>query len=123
MQVFVWPDLYRKYRELLTPDQKVFVTGRVRIEDERDGSLSANEIMLFDDMPVKLYIRFETKEEYEDNNKKLMSILNLMEEGQDSVIVYLKQTRQQKKLRIKIIASGALLPLRKEFGDDNVVIV
>ena len=123
VQVFVWPDLYRKYRELLTPDQKVFVTGRVRIEDERDGSLSANEIMLFDDMPVKLYIRFETKEEYEDNNKKLMSILNLMEEGQDSVIVYLKQTRQQKKLRIKIIASGALLPLRKEFGDDNVVIV
>ena len=79
--------------------------------------------MLFDDMPVKLYIRFNDKDEYEDNNKKLMSILNMTDEGQDSVIVYLRQTKQQKKLRIKITASEALLPLKKEFGDDNVVTV
>ncbi|MBO5552338.1 MAG: DNA polymerase III subunit alpha [Lachnospiraceae bacterium] len=123
VQVFVWPDQYRKYRDILSVDQKIFVTGRVRIEDERDGSLSAGDIMLFDDMPVKLYIRFNDKDEYEDNNKKLMSILNMTDEGQDSVIVYLRQTKQQKKLRIKITASEALLPLKKEFGDDNVVTV
>jgi hypothetical protein len=41
----------------------------------------------------------------------------------DSVIVYLKQGRQQKKLRIKIIASEALQKLQEAFGDENVAIV
>ena len=100
MQVFVWPDLYRKYKDQLAMDQKIFVTGRVRLEDERDGYLSAGDIVPFDDMPVKLYIRFQNKDEYEDNNKKLMSILNSVDEGRDSVIVYLKQTKQQKKLTV-----------------------
>ena len=123
MQVIVWPEQYRKNKELLSMDQKIFVTGRVRVEDERDASLTANEIVLFDDMPVKLYVRFDDRDDYEDNNKKLMSVLNSADEGQDSVIVYLKETKQQKKLRIKIIASEALDPLREAFGDDNVAIV
>ncbi|MBR1523494.1 MAG: DNA polymerase III subunit alpha [Lachnospiraceae bacterium] len=123
MQVIVWPEQYRKNKELLSMDQKLFVTGRVRVEDERDASLTANEIVLFNDMPVKLYVRFDDRDDYEDNNKKLMSVLNSADEGQDSVIVYLKETKQQKKLRIKIIASEALDPLREAFGDDNVAIV
>ena len=122
-QVMVWPDAYRKYREILEADQKIFVTGRIRLQDEQDASISANTICLFDDMPVKLYIRFDDKEAYEDNNKKLMSVLNDTEEGQDSVVVYLKNTRQQKVLRVKIIASDALRPLQEAFGDDSVAIV
>lgn len=122
-EVIVWPDAYQKYRDILTMDQKVFVTGRIRLQDEQDASLTANTICLFDDMPVKLYIRFNDMEAYEDNNKKLMSILNAAEEGQDSVIIYLKDTKKQKILRIKTIASEVLQPMQEAFGDDNVAIV
>ena len=123
VQAFVWPEAYKKYKGMLDMDQKVFITGRVRTEDERDASISANTIYLFDDMPVKLYVRFDDMESYEDNNKMLMSVLNDTAEGQDSVIIYLKKTKQQKKLRLKIVASDALEPLRKKFGEENVAIV
>ena len=39
VQVFVWPDSYRKYKELLALDQKVFVTGRVRTERSLNAAL------------------------------------------------------------------------------------
>ena len=123
IEVFVWPDAYQKYKEILEVDQKVFLTGRVRLQDDQSTSMSANTIMLFDDMPVKLYISFDDLEAYEENNKKLMSILNAREEGQDSVIIYLKKTKQQKLLSIKIAASDALQPLQEAFGDDSVAIL
>ena len=123
VQVMIWPDQYKRYKELLEMDNKIFVSGRVRYEDERDASLSASTVYLFDEIPVKLYIRFENMADYEDNNKKLMSILNSADEGGDTVIVYLKETKQQKKLRIKIAASDAIAPLKEAFGDGNVAIV
>ena len=122
-EVIVWPDTYRKNKDILEVDQKVFCTGRVRIEDERDATIAANSIFLFSEVPVKLYVRFEDMESYEDNNKKLMSILNEALEGQDSVVVYIEKTRQQKTLRIKIAASEALDSLKEAFGDGNVVIL
>ena len=122
-EIIVWPDAYQKYRDILEVDNKVFVTGRIRLEEDQDASMTANTICLFDDMPVKLYVRFDDMEAYEDNNKKLMSILNDAPEGQDYVVVYLKKTKQQKTLRIKIAASEALGPLQETFGDGNVAVI
>lgn len=121
-QVMVWPDAYQKYREMLKPDQKIFVTGRVRVQDDRDASIGADTVTLFDDMPVKLYVRFEDKEAYESGNKELMNILNSHEEGKDSVIIYLKKTKQQKILRKKTIASDVLQAMQEAFGDDNIAV-
>ena len=123
IEVFVWPDIYRKYKEMLRTDQKIFVTGRVRLQDEQDASLTANNVCLFEDMPVKIYIKFNDIEAYEDNNKKLMSILNAGDEGKDSVIIYLENTKQQKVLRIKVIASDVLQHLQEAFGGDNVALI
>ena len=123
VRVFVWPDAYRKYKDVIEPDRKIFVTGRVRTEDESDASISADSICPFEDMPVKLYISFNDMEVYEDNNKRLMGILNSQEEGADSVIIYIKKTKQQKKLGIKIAASDAVKPLREAFGDDSVAVI
>lgn len=123
IEVIVWPSEYQKYRDMLEMDAKIFVTGRVRYADESDAGMTATSVTLFEDMPVNLYVRFEDKDDYEDHNRQLMSILNEAPEGPDSVIVYLKQGRQQKKLRIKIIASEALQKLQEAFGDENVAIV
>jgi len=123
IEVIVWPSEYQKYRDMLEMDAKIFVTGRVRYADESDAGMTATSVTLFEDMPVNLYVRFEDRDDYEDHNRQLMSILNEAPEGPDSVIVYLKQGRQQKKLRIKIIASEALQKLQEAFGDENVAIV
>ena len=123
IEVFVWPDAYQKYKDILETDQKVFVTGRIRLRDGQNASLGVNSITLFDDMPSKLYIRFDDMDSYEENNKKLMTILNAQEEGQDTVIVYLTKTKRQKKLSVKITASEALQPLQEAFGDGSVAII
>ena len=122
VQVIVWPNAYQNYRDILEPDQKIFVTGRVRVQDDRDASIGADTVTLFEDMPVKLYVRFEDKEAYENGNKKLMSILNSHEEGNDPVIIYLKKTKQQKILRKKTAASDVLHALQDAFGDDNIAV-
>ena len=56
----------------------------------RDAGLIARSLTGFDELPVKLYIRFDDLDAYENSNKELMSILNNADEGPDQVFVYLR---------------------------------
>ena len=123
VRVFVWPDSYRTYRDLLEPDQKIFITGRVRTEDEDAATLAANSITLFDDMPSEIYVSFEDMDDYENSNKTLMTVLNSLEEGRDSVIVYLKNSKKRKKLTVKVDASAALPLLKETFTPERVALI
>ena len=45
----VFPQVYERYSTLLTEDAKVFIRGRVSLEEDKDGKLICDQIISFED--------------------------------------------------------------------------
>lgn len=122
IEVIVFPKTYSKYGNLLSEDSKVFLTGRVAGEDERDGKMICEDVVAFDDVPRKLWVQFATKEEYDASMQDMMDIMT-HSEGKDSVIIYIREPRMKKQLppNQNVRADKALLDaLAQRFGAENI---
>ena len=53
VEVVVFPREYEKYSTVLTEDEKIFIRGRVSVEEERDAKLICEEIRTFDEVLVR----------------------------------------------------------------------
>lgn len=125
VEVIVFPRDYEKYNYLLTPDRKVFISGRASVEEEKDAKLICQKIMAFEDIPRKLWVKFKSKEVYEQSAEELSVVLSTSE-GNDQVVVYLEKEKSIKKFpkNQNVNANKALLSdLCKKFGPDNVKLV
>ncbi len=125
MEVIVFPRDYEKNASYINVDEKVFVTGRVQAEDEKDGKLVASSIVPFSQMPKTLWLQFADKEQYLAMNEGLQEILG-QSEGKDNVVIVLKDTRQMKKLppNHNIEADAKLIgQLMALLGEENVKLV
>lgn len=49
VEVVVFPNVYEKYAPLLLEDAKVFIKGRISVEEEKDGKLICEQIAAFED--------------------------------------------------------------------------
>ncbi|MCL2254309.1 MAG: DNA polymerase III subunit alpha [Lachnospiraceae bacterium] len=96
-EVIVFPKDYEKFSGDLAEDNKIFVRGRVALEEDKNGKLICERIKNFADIPKKLWIKFPDKETYERQNDHMLSLL-APSDGNDSVNIYLEDTKQVKKL-------------------------
>ncbi len=125
VEVIVFPRDYEKNSDKLLEDNKVFVRGRVSLEEERDGKLICEKITAFDEIPKKLWIKFPSKEAYESRSKELLDLL-ADSDGKDSVIIYIEEIKAMKKLppNWNVNADEQLAKvLSEKFGKENVKIV
>ena len=124
VEVIVFPRDYEKYNSRLVEDGKVFIKGRVSLEEDRDGKLICERITSFDEIPKKLWIRFPTMEAYEAGIEDLLRDIS-ESEGNDSVVLYIEDKKQMKKLPPgrNVNADEALYDaLCKKYGKDNIKI-
>ncbi len=124
-EVIVFPKDYEKYSAYLTEDRKVFIKGRVALEEERDGKVILEKLTAFDEIPQKLWIKFPTMEDYRTKESRMFELIQ-DSEGSDSVVIYIEKERAKKVLpkNQNVKADSALLErLTAEFGDDNVKLV
>ncbi len=121
VEILIWPQAFEKYRAKLELDSKVFVKGRVRVEEEKDGILAADEILTFDEVPKTIYLRYKNMAQYEEGKEKLGEILNNTP-GSDEVLIYLEEEKKQKKWDISVSSEGILESLKALLGADNVKI-
>ncbi|MCR5650827.1 MAG: DNA polymerase III subunit alpha [Lachnospiraceae bacterium] len=119
VEVIVWPKLYYEKRDLIKEDNKVFIKGRFKADDEKDGQLLADDMYVFEDAPVKLFIRYADMDEYEKGKDKLLSIIKA-ENGNDSVIIYLNKEKKQKILKEKTCSRNVIGSLQELLGKENV---
>ena len=125
VEVIVFPKDYEKYSAYLTEDRKVFIKGRVSLEEERDGKIILEKLTAFDEIPKKLWIKFPTMEEYQAKEKKMYEMIQ-DSEGIDSVVIYIEKDRAKKVLpkNQNVKADSVLLEkLTAEFGTENVKLV
>lgn len=125
VEVIVFPRDYEKYGSFLSEDNKVFIKGRVSVEEDRDGKLICEKIVPFDDIPKKLWIKFPTKDAYEEKKKVLFDILK-ESEGNDSVVIYVENPKSMNPLKDNWNVNaeeGLIGRLEEQFGRENIKVV
>ncbi|MBO6241323.1 MAG: DNA polymerase III subunit alpha [Butyrivibrio sp.] len=125
VEVIVFPKTYEANAPRLNADSKVFIEGRVSVEEDRDAKLIASKITMFEEIPRTVWIRFANLDEYSINEGKLFSMLS-ESDGKDDVTVYLTETKQVKKLGkgYTIKADKNMIDaLSDAFGKENVQVV
>ncbi len=124
-EVIVFPRDYEKYKQLLENDAKVFVSGRVSAEEEKNGKLICEQMFLFDDTKKELWLQFETKEAYAAVEHKVYDLLR-ESEGKDGVVIYISGIRAVKRLPANwnvSVDSISFEQLYGAFGKKNVKVV
>ncbi|MGN1206025.1 MAG: DNA polymerase III subunit alpha [Eubacterium sp.] len=125
VEVIVFPRDYEKYRSLLENDRKVFVKGRVTVEEDKPAKMICQKIVPFDEIPKQLWIQFTDKQSYLAAEQSLFDSLAGFD-GQDTVIVYLSTERAKKQLpnsRMTRVCPELLDQLYKKFTKENVKVV
>ena len=122
VEVIVFPKTYEANAGRLDEDAKVFIEGRVSVEDERDAKLIASKIQLFDEVQKTVWLRFPNKDAYESSVDALEKII-ASSDGRDEISIYLTDTKQIKKLgRAKSIKADkvSLEAFEELLGKENV---
>jgi len=125
VEVIVFPKDYEKNSAKLVEDNKVFISGRVSVEEDRDGKLVCEKITAFDEIPRKLWVKFPTKEIYDTRCGELFEVIN-DSEGKDQVVIYIEENKMIKNLPANrnVNANRDLISrLSLLFGEDNIKIV
>ena len=122
VEVIVFPKTYEANAPRLNGDAKVFIEGRISVEEDRDAKLIASKIITFEEMPKTVWVRFADRASY-DAKASVLDSLIAGSDGHDEVAIYLTDTKQVKKLgRSQTIRADKemLSILAVEFGKENV---
>lgn len=125
VEVIVFPKDYEKNSYKLTDENKVFIQGRVSVEEERDGKLISEKITAFDEIPRKVWLKFPDMDSYISQEKQLFDSI-AQSDGNDTIVIYLEDSKQMKTLppNRNIKADGEVLErLRGMLGENNVRVV
>ena len=125
VEVLVFPRDYERGRSQLVEDSKVFVRGRVSMGDDAVGKLILEQVIPFESLPRELWLQFADKAEYDEKQQQVFDILK-MEEGQDTVGIFLKKERAKKILPAnwRVCANKTILErLYPLLGENNVKLV
>lgn len=124
VEVIVFPKDFEQYAGLIEMEKKVFVKGRASVEEEKDGKVICEKITSFEDTRKKLWIKYDTINDYEDNKLKLYDILKEYP-GRDEVAVYIAQGKKMKNLPADLridTGSGIRERLVTDYSEDRIYI-
>ena len=125
VEVIIWPSDYEKNSQWIIEDSKVFISGRVSAEEDKDAKLICEKITPFDSIPRTLWIKFKTRDEYTAQEALLMDAIR-DSDGNDMITIYVEATKEVKKLprNLSVRADVDLVSrLSALFGADNVKVV
>lgn len=125
VEVIIFPRDYEKNKSVLIEDNKVFIKGKVTVEEEKPGKLICSQIIPFDNLPRELWIKYPDIDTFLGNEQELYRILS-ESDGEDTVIVYCEKEKKKKVLprSQSIKAEKELIDMLKiQLGPDNVKLV
>ncbi|HHV10496.1 MAG TPA: DNA polymerase III subunit alpha [Clostridiales bacterium] len=97
VEVIIFPKDYEKYKTMVEPDQKIFVRGKVTVEEEKAAKLICQSIVPFDSIPQELWIKYRDLEAFQKDEADLYRMLEEYD-GNDAVVIYCEAEKCMKKL-------------------------
>ncbi|MBR2122608.1 MAG: DNA polymerase III subunit alpha [Lachnospiraceae bacterium] len=125
VEVIVFPKSYEVCSDKLNEGEKVFISGRVQAEEDKDAKLICSQVQLFSERTRKLWLRFTDLNAFREKSEQVNSIINA-HGGRDQVVLYIENPRSKKELPpgAGIKADEEVILLLKELlGDGNVQLV
>ncbi|ABX40722.1 DNA polymerase III subunit alpha [Lachnoclostridium phytofermentans] len=125
MEVIIFPRDYEKFKYTLEIDNRVFIKGKVAVEEDKPAKLICQSITPFADISKELWVKFSDKEAFLNNEKALYEIIKNYD-GNDRITVYCEKEKAIKKLPLSqsvIIEEGLLENLRNAFSEENIKVV
>jgi DNA polymerase-3 subunit alpha len=125
VEVIVFPKDFERYRSLLEEDRKLFVKGRVNVEEDKPAKLICATIIPFEEVPCELWIQYPNKESFTGHKEELYRTIGNFD-GKDKVTIYLKEEKAKKQLpnsQTTKICRELLEILFRTYGKDNVKVV
>ncbi|MSS62759.1 DNA polymerase III subunit alpha [Velocimicrobium porci] len=122
VEVIIFPKDYEKNKSLLVEDEKVFIQGKVAVEEDRGGKVICQKIIPFSSIPRELWIKFANKQEFVENEQTLDEILS-DSDGDDVVCIYLECEKAIKRMpKSKNIKADKELvaKLSEKFKSENI---
>lgn len=125
IEIIIFPRDYEKYKNMLEIDNKIFIRGRVTMEEDKDAKLICQEIIQFDAVPRELWLRFSDLSQYQKTEKELHNLMDGYD-GKDTVVIYCEKEKAMKRLpkSRNVDANEELVgKLRQLYSENNVIIV
>ncbi|MGB4658194.1 MAG: DNA polymerase III subunit alpha [Mobilitalea sp.] len=97
VEVIIFPRDYEKFKTMIEPDQKIFIRGKVTVEEEKPAKLICQDIISFDSVPQELWIKYPNLSAFQQDEQSLYSVLSEYD-GHDSVIIFCEEEKCMKKL-------------------------
>ena len=132
VEVLVFPRVYERYRACCVKDERIFVSGKVSLEDNKNAKLLADRICRFQDVPQDLWLRFSSMDAYLESEQEVFRILTKGQEAGDEgpsgtaagkIMIYVEKPRSAKELRFpgKMYLPAAMITaLEEAFGKENI---
>ncbi len=124
VEVIVFPNAYEEAGDELEEESKVFITGRVSVEEDRDAKLICEKVTPFSRVPRTLWVRFPDVAAWKEGSSLLF---REVEEhgGRDRVVIYIEDPRLRRELPPGqgVRADRDLVArLADMFGEKNVIL-
>ena len=122
VEVVVFPRDYEKNKNQLVEEEKVFITGRVSVEEDKPSKLICEKIKNFKELNRELWIQFSDMNTYQENERTLYNILR-ESDGKDRVVIYVRSPKAIKRLSENwtVQADENLIQkLSDKFGAENI---
>lgn len=121
-EVIVFPKTYRQFQWILAEGNKILVSGRVSIEEDKDGKLMSDAIYSFEDIPRTLWLQFKDLAQKETLWQEVTELIG-DSDGVDGIKLYYTDSRKIEELPHNI-SVNADLELREALqallGEGNV---
>ena len=123
VEVIVFPRDFQKYRDILTPDTGIYVSGRATVSEE-SGKLIAGRIIPMDSLTMEVWIQTLDIGAFRDKQGELFNVIR-NNPGKDRILVYSRKEKALKRLPEYQNISGneeVIRLLSGIFGEKNVVL-
>lgn len=125
VEVIVFPNSYENYLSILMEDAKIFVEGRISVEEDKPAKLILEKAWPLDETIRELWIQLEDKNDYKEKEWAVSRLIR-QHSGRSDVVFYLKKEKAIKRLTAgQRVNPGTELTqkLIELCGEDNVRVV
>ena len=125
VEVLVFPRDYEKNRPLFVEDEKVFIIGKVSVEEDRPAKIILQKIIPFQNIPKQVWIQLDNKKMYEEEEENIRQILQ-NHPGRHEFIVYCKEEKVKKVYTTPngiAVTEQLLAELEEKYHAQNVKVV
>ncbi|MBR0132658.1 MAG: DNA polymerase III subunit alpha [Lachnospiraceae bacterium] len=122
VEVIAFPKTYERYRSLIFEDAKIYVRGRVSVEDDKNAKLICQDVVSFDEIPGELWIKYPDINAAKRDEASLNEYI-VRTPGLSKIVIYCEAEKALKKMpdRIRVgVTDLSLSELKGKYGEKNV---